>query len=158
MVTIRHAVRADASAIGALWNEVIRDTAITFNPAEKSLAEVEAEIAARPVFLIAEEAGFLGFATFAQFRGGLGYAHTMEHTIHLGPAARGRGVGRALMAALAGEARATGAHMLVAAVSGENTRAIAFHAALGFELTGRMPEVGRKFGRWHDLVLMQKRL
>ena len=159
MVTIRHAAEGDASAIAALWNHVIRDTAITFTTAERTEAEVAALIAERPAFLLAEEdRGFLGFATFAQFRAGPGYAHTMEHTILLAPGARGRGVGGRLMAALAEAARAAGAHMLVAGISGENAPALAFHAAQGFELTGRLPEVGRKFGRWHDLVLMQKRL
>lgn len=159
MATIRHAGAGDASAIAALWNQVIRDTVITFDPTEKSEAEVAEAIATRPAFLLAEEAGrFAGFATFAQFRRGLGYARTMEHTILLAPHARGRGVGRALMAALCAAARASGAHVLVAGVSGENRGAVAFHLARGFAITGRLPEVGWKHGRWHELVLMQKTL
>ncbi len=158
MATIRHATEKDASAITALWNHVIRDTVITFTPVEKTEPEVAELIATRPAFLVAEDAGFLGFATFAQFRAGPGYAHTMEHTILLGPAARGRGVGTRLMAALCDAARAKGAHMLIAGISGENPAAVAFHLARGFSITGRLPEVGRKFGRWHELVLMQKRL
>ena len=159
MVTIRHAGAGDASAIVGLWNHVIRDTIITFTPTEKTEAEIAGAIATRPVFLLAEEAGdVLGFATAAPFRGGIGYARTLEHTILLAPAARGRGVGRALMAALAAAARARGAHLLVAGVSGENGAGIAFHRAMGFSVTGRMPEVAWKFGRWHTLVLMQKTL
>lgn len=157
MVTIRHAGAGDASAIVGLWNHVIRDTIITFNPTEKTEAEIAEAIATRPVFLLAEEDGaFLGFATVAQFRGGPGYARTLEHTILLPPPARGRGVGRALMTALGAAARSRGAHMLVAGISGENAPGIAFHQAMGFQLTGRMPEVAWKFGRWHTLVLMQK--
>lgn len=158
MVTIRHATEGDASAITALWNHIIRDTIVTFNPTEKTEAEVAEAIRGRPVFLVAEQADFLGFATFSQFRGGAGYARTMEHTILLAAEARGRGVGRALMTALCAAARDSGAHVLVAGVSGENTGAIAFHLAAGFAITGRMPEVGWKFGRWHDLVLLQKTL
>jgi phosphinothricin acetyltransferase len=158
MVTIRHAAAGDASAITALWNHVIRDTIITFTPTEKTEAEIAEQIATRPAFLVAEDRGFLGFASFAQFRGGLGYARSMEHTILLMPEARGRGVGRALLAALCEAARAAGAHVLVAGVSGENAPGIAFHLAEGFTITGRMPEVGWKSDRWHDLVLMQKTL
>jgi phosphinothricin acetyltransferase len=159
MVTIRHAGAGDASAIVGLWNHVIRDTIITFNPTEKTEAEIARVIATRPVFLLAEEEGaFLGFATFAQFRGGLGYARCMEHTILLAPEARRRRVGATLMAALCEAARARDAHVLVAGVSGENAPGIAFHQAMGFSITGRMPEVAWKFGRWHELVLMQKTL
>ncbi|HYN46145.1 MAG TPA: GNAT family N-acetyltransferase [Allosphingosinicella sp.] len=160
MATIRHAEPGDASAIAGLWNHIIRDTLVTFNSSEKPEAEVSGLIATRPgAFLVAEEAGeFLGFATFAQFRAGPGYAHTQEHTILLAPAAQRRGLGRRLMARLCDAARARGAHVLVAAISAANPEGLAFHAALGFREVARMPEVGRKFDAWHELVLMQRPL
>lgn len=156
---IRPATAADAPAIAGFWNPMIRDTLVTFNPVEKTIPEIAALITTREAFLVAEVGGeVLGFASYAQFRGGLGYAFAQEHTIILSPAARGRGLGRALMAALIQAARAHGHHILVAGVSGSNPAGVAFHAALGFAEVGRMPEAGWKFGRWHDLVLMQKML
>ena len=152
----------DAAGIAEIWNRYIRDTAVTFTTVEKTQAGLAADIAARQaqgLFWVAEAAdGMLGFATAFAFRGGPGYAHTLEHTVQIASAARGRGVGRVLMARLEASARAAGAHVLVAAVSGENAQGRAFHAAIGFEEVGRMPEVGRKFGRWMDLVLLQKTL
>jgi L-amino acid N-acyltransferase len=158
---IRDATPEDAPAIAAIWNPYIRDTAVTFNFAEKSLEDVAALITDRQAagfaFVLAEEAGYvLGFATYSQFRGGVGYARTMEHTILLGPDARGRGVGRALMTAIEDHARAGGAHSMFGGVSAENPEGRAFHAALGFAEVAVLRRVGHKFGRWMDLVLMQK--
>lgn len=156
---IRPARPEDAPAIAAIWNPVIRDTAITFESVEKTPADITTLIAARPAFLVAEEAeGIAGFATYGQFRGGTGYDRTMEHTVILGPGARGRGLGRALMAAIEDHARAGGAHTIFAGVSADNAPGVAFHAALGYRTVARLPEVGWKFGRWMDLVLMQKTL
>lgn len=158
---IRDATPADAKAIAIIWNHYIRDTAVTFNAAEKSVAEVAGLIGSRQaagrVFLVAERDGAVqGFATYDQFRGGVGYAHTMEHTIQLAPDAGGRGIGRGLMQRLEAQAAATGVHVMVAGVTADNGAGRAFHAALGYVEVGVMPEVGRKFGLWMNLVLMQK--
>lgn len=156
---IRPATPEDARSIAAIWNPVIRDTTITFNPVQKTEAEIARMILGDGSFILWDESGqILGFARYFQFRGGLGYLHSIEHTILLHPAARGRGIGRALMAALCAHAAAAGKHMLYAGVSGENAAGIAFHKALGFETVAVLPESGRKFDRWIDLVLMQKRL
>ncbi len=158
---IRDAAAIDAPAIAAIWNPVIRDTAITFNSAEKSPAEIAALIsdrqAAGHAFLVADQAGQIaGFATYAQFRGGVGYARTMEHTILLAPSAQGSGLGRALVTAIEDHARAAGAISLFAGVSAENPAGRAFHARMGYEQVAILQRVGFKFGRAMDLVLMQK--
>jgi phosphinothricin acetyltransferase len=157
---IRRATLADAPAIAALWNPYIRDTAVTFNAAEKSVADVTALIRDRDALghatFVAEGPGILGFASYAQFRGGVGYATCMEHTILLSSAAQGRGMGRALIAAICDHARMAGAHQMMAGVSAENPEGLAFHARMGFAEVARISEAGFKFGRFMDLVLMQK--
>ena len=160
---IRPAEPGDAEAICALWNPIIRDTMVTFNSVEKTPEELRAMLADKAAagqpFLVAEAEGALaGFVTYTQFRGGVGYRHTVEHTIILDARARGRGIGRALMAAVEDHARAAGMHSIIAGVCHENPAGVAFHARLGFAEVARLPQVGRKFGRWHDLVLMQKML
>lgn len=133
---------------------------MTFNPVEKSGADVAGMIAERDrlghATFVALEAGVIGFATYAQFRAGAGYATCMEHSILLAPAARGMGAGRGLMTALLAHAKAAGAHQMIAGVSAENPDGVAFHRALGFVEIARVPEAGHKFGRFIDLVLMQK--
>lgn len=155
---IRPARAEDAAQIVAFWNPLIRDTAVTFSNAERTADTVAADIVARgPAFQVAEHTGdIVGFATYFPFRGGPGYARTKEHTIILAPAARGMGAGRALMDALCAQAKAEGVHSMFAGVSAENPDGVAFHAALGFAEVARLPQVGRKFDRWMDLVLMQK--
>lgn len=150
-----------ARGIADIWNPVIRDSAITFNPIEKDENELVRMIVGRADaghgFFVAEQAGeVLGFATYAQFRGGAGYARTMEHTVMVADGARGKGLGAALMAAVQDHARAREVHSMIAGVSGENQAGIAFHAWLGYREVARVPEMGWKFGRWMDLVLMQK--
>jgi L-amino acid N-acyltransferase YncA len=154
---IRAATRADAPAIGAIWNRVIRESTSIFASTERTEAEI-ADLARQDFWVWDEGGRILGFARFFPFRAGNGYAHTVEHTILVAPEAHGRGVGRALMEHLIARAAEAGKHSLWAAVTGENEAGVAFHRSLGFVEHARLPEVGRKFGRWHDVVLMGLRL
>ena len=110
-------------------------------------------------FFVAETRGaVVGFASYGQFRAGLGYARTMEHTIILAPLARGKGIGRTLLGAVEDHARDGGARMMIAGISGENPEGIAFHARVGYGEIARLEGVGWKFNRAMDLVLMRKTL
>lgn len=158
---IRDADTADAAEIAAIWNDFIQDTAITFTTELKSSDVIAAEIQARRDvgirFIVAEREGHIaGFATAAQFRSGPGYAHTFEHTVMVRKGSEGLGIGRLLVHHIEQAVLAKGGHVLIAGTSGENPEAIAFHEALGFERVACMPEVGTKFGRWMDLVFLQK--
>ncbi len=153
---IRPAQPSDAGGILAIWNPIIRDTTITFTTREKTPEDIDALIRNHPVWVAEQGRQVAGFLTWAQFRGGPGYADSYEHSIHIAEAARGAGIGRALMAHGFDQIRAQGGHILVAGLSGENTSGQAFHCALGFEAVAHMPKIGKKFGRRLDLVLMQK--
>ena len=157
-MTLRAAERSDAAAVAGLWNGMIRDSLATFTTEEKSADDIAALIDARAgAFWVAEVAGQLaGFVTFGSFRGGPGYAATVEHSIVLSDAAQGQGLGRGLMTRAMDGAAAQGHHVMVAAISSANPGAVAFHEKLGFAQVGRMPEVGRKRDQWLDLILMQK--
>lgn len=160
---IRDAQPEDAAAIAAIWNPIIRDTVITFWPTERSADEIAQIIRDRQAaghgFFVAEEAGvLLGFASYTQFRAGLGYAHSMEHSINLSPEAKGRGLGRQLMARVETHAKSGGAKLMIGGITGSNEASVRFHAALGYAEWGRVPKAGYKFGIWHDLVLMGRDL
>ncbi|MEP5153869.1 N-acetyltransferase family protein [Planktotalea sp.] len=155
---IRTAHTHDAEAICKIANPLIENTTVTFTTELKTVETVANDIAAREgAFLVAETGGVvLGFATYFPFRSGPGYAAAKEHSINLAPEARGKGAGRALMDALEEHARRNGVHSFCAAVSGENQDAITFHEKVGFKTVGTIPQSGRKFERWIDLIFMQK--
>ena len=158
---IRPAGAWDATAIAGIWNPVIRDSLITFNAVEKDPDDLVRFMTTRAdlghgTFVAEEDGAVLGFSTYGQFRAGVGYARSMEHTIMLAEGARGRGLGSALLDAVEAHARDRGAHSMIAGVSGANDAGMGFHAARGYVEVARVPEVGWKHGHWLDLVLMQK--
>lgn len=154
---IRAALPSDADQIAAIWNHAIRETTITFNPVEKTKDEV-AELIAQDCLVWDDGRHIMGFARYFPFRGGEGYRFTVEHTIMLHRQSHGQGGGRRLMEALCIHAKTAGKHTMFAGCSAENPGAVAFHARLGFQEVATLREVGFKFGRWIDLVLMQKTL
>jgi phosphinothricin acetyltransferase len=163
-VAVRDATSDDLPAVTRLFNALIPTTTIAWRDHLADDAEMAAWFASQasagnPV-LVAELAGeVVGYTTWTWFRGGErfpGYRHTRELTIHVDGRHHGRGVGRALIEALVDRGRASDVHVLVAGVDAANGASIEFHARLGFEPVARMPEVGRKFDRWLDLVLMQR--
>lgn len=163
MALIRPARPDDATRIAAIWNPIIRDTDITFSPVERSPADIATLIESRQAdghgFWVAETGGTVaGFVTYAQFRGGPGYVHSLEHTIHVAPDARGAGLGMALIGAAMDHARAQGARVMVGGITATNEPSLAFHRRAGFAEWGRIPAAGWKFGRWHDLVFMGRDL
>ena len=157
---IRPATPADVPAITGIINQVIRETTITVTSVEKSESDVLAMITERRALghelFVADVGGVLGYASYAQFRPSPGYLRTMEHSVALSAAGQGRGLGRALLAAVESHAKAAGAHVLIAAITADNTQSISFHKGLSCAQVGLLPQVGYKFGRYHDLVLMQK--
>jgi phosphinothricin acetyltransferase len=110
--------------------------------------------------LVAAAAGRVcGYAYASPFRPRPAYRFCVEDSIYLHPDAQGRGVGRLLLAELAARCEAAGARQMLAVIGDSaNRRSIGVHLALGFEHCGLLKDVGWKFGRWLDVVLMQRPL
>jgi L-amino acid N-acyltransferase YncA len=162
--TIRDAAEDDLDTILALSNRLVPVDATTWTERLETIEERRGWFEHKqadgwPVLVADLDGRVVGFATFGEFRDNAkweGYRFTGELTIHVAPDHHGAGVGRLLMEALVERARAAGLHTLVAAVDGANEGSIRFHERLGFVQTARLPQVGFKFGRWHDLVLLQR--
>lgn len=159
---IRDAAAPDLEAMRALLNREIRESTATWTDEERDAAAMrawwEARLADGHATLVAEGGGLLGYATYGRFRTWPGYRITAESSVYVAPGAQRRGVGRALLDALAARAREGGLVSLVAVIGADRDASIAVHEACGYVERGRLPEVGEKFGRRLDMVLMQRRL
>lgn len=111
-------------------------------------------------WLVAEVEGrVLGFAYAGAFRRRAAYRYTVEDSVYVSPDAQGKGVGRAVLAAVIDRCEALGLKQMIAVIGDSaNAGSIGLHTALGFEMIGTHPAVGFKFGRWLDVVMMQRPL
>ncbi|KPW18774.1 GCN5-related N-acetyltransferase [Pseudomonas cannabina pv. alisalensis] len=158
---IRDAQPEDLPGILAIYNDAVLNTTAIWNEQPVDLGNRQAWYASRqtqgyPILIAVDSAGeVLGYSSFGDWRPFEGFRHTVEHSVYVRADQRGKGLGPRLMAELIERARACGKHMMVAAIESGNTASIALHDRLGFRITGQMPQVGTKFGRWLDLTFMQ---
>lgn len=159
---IDEAQAGDLPAITAILNHAAAISTASWHESPKTEAEMSDWFAARKrdytVLAARDASGLLGYATYGPFRVPSGYRLSAEHSLYVREDARGRGIGKALLTALIEKARAQGLHTLIGGIDSDNSLSIALHKAFGFEETGRLPEIGRKFDRWLTLVFLQKRL
>lgn len=150
----------DAEAIREIYNVEVLESTVTFDLVPRSLAEqlvwIEEHSGGHPAIVAVDEGDrVLGFASLSPYRPRPAYATTVEDSVYVAREHRGRGVGRLLLGDLVELARDHGFHAAIARVVGGHEASIALHRACGFEQIGCEREVGRKFGRWLDVVLMQ---
>ncbi|MFT4098196.1 MAG: GNAT family N-acetyltransferase [Rhodoblastus sp.] len=162
-LNIRDATQADAAAICAIYNHAVRETTAIWNDVEVDAANRAAWLAERqgagfPVIVAESEGVVRGYATYGPFRPHDGYRFTVENSVYVAASAQGGGIGRALMTALVDRAQRAGLHVMVAGIEAENAGSIRLHAGLGFSEVGRLTQAGTKFGRWLDLLFMQRTL
>jgi phosphinothricin acetyltransferase len=160
---IRDAVAEDAAAIAAIYAHHVLHGTATFDtdpPDAGFWRDKIATLAARGwPFVVADAGdGAIGYAYATQFRDRPAYREACEDSIYVAPVAMGRGVGRALLAALLDGAAAAGFREMLAVIGGAEPASVALHARLGFVETGRMRNVGIKFGRRLDTLYMQRSL
>jgi len=163
MTTIRLAAEADLPAILAIYNDAVVNTAAIWNDDVVDLDNRLAWFRTRtgqghPVLVAVEGDAVLGYASYGEFRAFQGYRFTVENSIYVAGSARGKGAGSALLSALVEAARRQGKHMMVAGIEAGNAVSLRLHEKQGFVETARMPELGFKFGRYLDLVFLQKKL
>ena len=162
-MTIDDASEDDLPAILAIYNEAIANSTAVFSHVPVTLEDRIAWFRARtgqgyPVLCARDASAVAGYASFGDFRAWPGYRFTVEHSVHVRADCRGQGIGSRLVEALIARARAIGKHVMVGGIDADNVTSIRMHERLGFERVGHLQQVGWKFDRWLDLVLMQRLL
>ena len=160
-LTIRDAVEQDVPAILAIYNDVIGTSTAVYRDDPASLADRLEWFNARraqayPILVAAGDSGILGFASYGDFRSWPGYRFSVEHSVHIRADERGRGVGTTLMQALIRRAIEQDKHVMIGGVDADNEPSLRFHERLGFVRAAHLRQVGFKFGRWLDLVFVQR--
>lgn len=158
---IRDAGEGDLPGLLAIYNDVIATSTAVYADKPTTLDDRIAWYRARtgqgyPVLVAADADSILGFATFGDFRAWPGYRFTVEHSVHVSHVHRGAGIGTALMHELIARGTALGKHVMIGGVDADNAASLRFHERLGFERAAHLRQVGFKFGRWLDLVFLQR--
>jgi L-amino acid N-acyltransferase YncA len=161
---IRPSTEADLPEITGIYGHAVLHGTGTFEldaPDQAEMAQRRTAVLSNGLpWLVAErDARVLGYAYANPFRPRRAYRFCLEDSIYLAEDARGQGVGRVLLAELLAQCQARGARQMLAVIGDSaNAGSIGVHRACGFEDTGRLEAAGWKFGRWLDVVLMQRAL
>jgi len=159
---IRLAGPDDAEAIRAIYNLEVAESTVTFDLVPRSLeaqrAWVDEHAGVHPAVVVVEGTDIVGFGSLAPYRSRPAYATPVESSVYVRPDRQGRGYGRSILDELLRMATMHGFHAVMARIVDGHQVSIALHRSCGFEMVGVEREVGRKFGRWLDVVLMERLL
>ena len=163
-IHIRPTTQGDLPAITAIYDHAVRTGTATFEIEPPDLAEmtrrfVELTSSHFPHLVATLDGQVAGYAYAGLYRPRVAYRFTVENSVYLAPRAQRRGIGTALMEALIVACEERGFRQMIAVIGdSKNLASISVHRRAGFEMIGTMPNVGFKFGRWLDTVMMQRAL
>jgi L-amino acid N-acyltransferase len=162
MLQIRDAVPADIPIMMNIYNEAVRNSTVTFDLEEKTLADRQAWFAGYGKdypLIVAEFTGeVVGYCSLSRFRERAAYASTAELSIYIAIPHQGIGVGSKLMSEIIDRGTKRGFHTVVSGINNGNQASIKLHEKFGFQHVGHLREVGRKFGEWLDVFYYQRML
>jgi L-amino acid N-acyltransferase YncA len=146
--------------IRAIYNAAVLTTTATLDLVPRSAEEQQAWMADHsgvyPVIVAADGGEVVGFSSLSAYRPRPGYATAVEDSVYVAAARRREGIGRLLLEAIVDAARSHGFHSVIGRVVTEQEASIRLHQACGFEIVGVERQIGRKFGRWLDVALLQR--
>ena len=160
MITVRHATENDLPQILDIYNDIIKTTTAVYYYEPHTLEMRKAWFDERkqlgfPIFVAEEDGAVLGMSTIGPFRVPTAYKYSVENTVHVAAHARGRGIGKLLLAPLIEAAKELGMHTIIAGIDASNEVSLHLHKSFGFEEVAHFKQVGFKFERWLDLKFLQ---
>jgi len=164
LAEIRQAIAADLPFVTEIYADAVAFGTATFELIPPDLAEMTRRFQALtdggfPYFVAVLEGRVAGYAYAGPYRARPAYRFTVENSVYLQPAIHRRGIGQQLLQRLIAECEARGFRQMIAVIGDSaNAGSIGVHAACGFRMIGTHPNVGLKFGRWLDTVMMQRQL
>ena len=158
MLAVRPMTPADADAVLRIYQAGIDSGDATFETRAPTWAEFDARrMPEHRLVAIDEAGGVLGWVSVSAFSSRPFYAGVVEHSVYVDPTGAGRGVGTALLHALIASTEAAGIWTIHSRIFPENTASLALHAKTGFVVTGIWHRLGCHYGRWRDVVLVERR-
>jgi len=161
-LAVRLARPADAEAIRSIYNLEVTESTVTFDLVPRTPTDQQVWLAdhdgVHPAVVAERNGEVVAFGSLGPYRSRPAYATTVEDSVYVRRDSRGAGCGRAIVGELVRLGTVHGFHSVMARIVGGHQASIGLHQACGFELVGIEREVGRKFGRWLDVVLMQRLL
>jgi phosphinothricin acetyltransferase len=161
-IAVRAGRAEDLEAMAAIYNEVVATSTAIYTATPSALQERRDWFTNRigagyPVLAAVQGGELVGYASFAEFRGAWpGYLHSVEHSVYVRADRRHQGIGSTLVKALFPLAAALDKHVMIGGIDAANEGSLRMHEQLGFQRVAHFREVGRKFGRWLDLVFVQR--
>jgi len=156
---LRPMAERDLGAVNAIYNHYVLHSTCTYQlepeADEARAAWFAARDAGHPRLVVEDGARVVGWGSLAPYHTRGGYARTVENGLYVDLAHHRRGIGSMLLDALIAGARTADHHVILARIDADQAGSIALHTRFGFEHVGRLREIGRKFGRWLDVVEMQ---
>jgi len=157
---IRLATEDDLEEILTIYNDIILTTTAVYDYEPHTIEMRKAWFNTKkeqgfPVFVAEEDGRIAGLSSIGPFRNWAGYKYTVENSVYVDAAQRGKGIGKLLMPPIIAAAKGLGMHAIVSGIDASNDASIRLHQSFGFVEVAHFKEVGFKFGRWLDLKFLQ---
>lgn len=158
-MNIREAKISDLEQITRIYNWAIKSTTATFDINEQNVDDrmdwFEQHTGKYPLVVAEVDGKTVGYSSLSKFREKEAFSATAELSVYIDPDYHGKGIGKALMKEILEKGKSSGFHVVISVITGGNEVSARMHEKFGFELCGRLKEVGRKFDRWQDVLFYE---